>query len=140
MSYAAQSDIEAVFGPAEVAAWTFYLQAGGTGTAAPADPGRITAALAYADAEVDGAFAGGPYAVPLQASAAAARTVAQWAAVIAGCYLYGSRASVSYVDYAGNRYLALRASVYADMHKVRAGVKRLDAARRFPQPSGPSGV
>ena len=106
MSYAAQSDIEAVFGVAEVAAWTFYLQPGGA--TAPADPTRIAAALAYADAEVDGLFAGGPYAVPLQASAAAAPTVAQWAGVIAGCYLYGSRATVSYVDYAGTRYLALK--------------------------------
>ncbi len=138
MSYAAQSDIEAVFGVAEVAAWTFYLQPGGT--TAPADPGRVAAALAYADAEVDGAFAGGPYAVPLQASAAAAPTVAQWAAVIAGCYLYGSRATVSYVDYAGSRFLALRATVYADMHKYRAGVKRLAATPRVPQPTAPGGV
>ena len=138
MSYAIQSDIEAVFGPAAVAAWTFYVEPGGT--VAAADPTRVAAALAYADAEVDGAFAGGPYAVPLQATAAAAPTVAQWAAVIAGCYLYGSRATVSYVDYAGGRFVALRAAVYADMHKYRAGVKRLAAALRVPQPSSPGGV
>jgi phage gp36-like protein len=62
MSYAQQSDIEAVFGPTNVAAWTLFE----TGTPDGAtNTVRIEAALAYADGEVDAFFAGGPYAVPL---------------------------------------------------------------------------
>ena len=137
MPYAQQSDIEAVFGPADVAAWSLF-QTGAPG--GPADPARVAAALAYAAAEVDAFFAAGPYAVPLAASAAAAPTVAYWAAVIAGCWLYGSRAGVSYVDYAGDRYLALKAAVYADMQLCKAGVRRLDAAAARPQATGPTAV
>ena len=137
MSYAQQTDIEAVFGPADVAAWTLYE----TGTpGGPADAGRVADALAYADGEVDAFFAAGPYAVPLSPSAAAAPVLAHWAGVIAGCYLYGSRAGVSYVDYAGNRFLALKAAVYADMQLYKAGIKRLDAAVRLPHATAPTAV
>ncbi len=136
MSYAQPTDIDAVFGPADVAAWTQYADAAD----GPADPDRVAAALAYADGEVDAFFAAGPYAVPLTPSADVRATVAYWAAVIAGCWLYGSRAGVSYVDYAGNRYLALKAAVYADMQLYKAGVKRLPAAPRFAHPTGPTAV
>ncbi len=135
MNYAQQSDIEAVFGPSDVAAWTLFE----TGTpSGSADATRIAAALAYADGEVDGFFAGGPYVVPLVVASGGQPVVAYWAAVIAGCWLYGSRAGVSYVDYAGNRYLALKAAVFADMQLYKAGVKRLPAAPRFPQATGPT--
>ena len=137
MPYAQQSDIEAVFGPADVAAWTLFEAGSPDG---PADPVRVAAALAYAAGEVDAFFAAGPYAVPLAASADVAPVVAYWAAVIAGCWLYGSRAGVSYVDYAGNRYLALKAAVYADMQLYKAGVKRLDAVPRLPHATGPTAV
>ena len=52
-------------------------------------------------------------------------------------WLYGSRTSVSYIDYAGNRYLAMKSMVYADMQLYKAGVKRLDAALRFPHSTAP---
>ena len=137
MSYAQQTDVEAVFGPASVAAWTLFEAGDPDG---PADPGRVLAALAYADGEVDAFFAAGPYAVPLAAAPWVQPVVAYWAAVIAGCWLYGSRAGVSYVDYAGNRFLALKAAVYADMQLYKAGVKRLDAASRFTHATGPTAV
>ena len=136
--YAQQTDIEAVFGPANVAAWTVFADAGGT--TAGADPARVATAVAYADAEVNAFFADGPYAVPLAVADVAGPVVAYWAAVIAGCWLYGSRAGVSYVDYAGNRYLALKAAVYADMQLYKAGVKRLAAAARRRQATGPTAV
>jgi phage gp36-like protein len=137
MSYAQQSDIEAVFGPTNVAAWTLFE----TGTPDGAtNTVRIEAALAYADGEVDAFFAGGPYAVPLTVETGAQPVVAYWAAVIAGCWLYGSRAGVSYVDYAGNRFLALKAAVYANMQLYKAGVKRLPAAARLPHTTGPTAV
>ena len=136
MSYATQTDVENIFGPMNVAAWSLFQSGTPTGAA---DGTRVAAALSYADAEVNAFFTGGPYAVPLRPSSTAP-TVAYWAAVIAGVWLYGSRAGVSYVDYAGNRYLALKASVYADMQLYKSAIKRLDAAVRMPQPSGPTAV
>jgi phage gp36-like protein len=135
MSYAQQSDIEDIFGPPNVAAWSRFDTGAPTGAA---DPDRIATALAYADSEIDSFFAGGPYLVPLTPTTDAS-TVTYWAAVIAGVWLYGSRATVSYVDYAGNRYLAQKAAVYADMQLYKAGVKRLCATLRFPHPTGPVG-
>jgi hypothetical protein len=136
MSYATQSDLEDLFGPANIAAWSLFE----TGTpSGPADAARIATALAHADAEINAQFAGGPYAVPLVVAATSRPVVTCWAAVIAGVWLYGSRASISYVDYSGNRYLALRNRVYQDMDSYRAGVKRLDAAMRFPHATAPVG-
>ena len=136
MSYAQQSDIENVFGPNNVAAWSRYDPGAPSGAA---DTTRIAAALAYADAEINSFFADGPYALPLVCSISAS-TIANWAGVIAGVWLYGSRASVSYIDYAGNRYLALKATVYADMQLYKAGVKRLDAPLRYPHATSPTAV
>jgi len=136
MSYAQQSDIENIFSPANVAAWSLYE----TGTPdGSADATRVAGALAYADAEINAFFADGPYVLPLACTINQA-SVAYWAGVIAGVWLYGSRASVSYIDYAGNRYLALKAAVYADMQLYKAGVKRLDAALRYPHATAPTAV
>jgi hypothetical protein len=136
MSYAQQSDIENIFSPANVAAWSLYE----TGTPdGSADPNRIASALAYADAEINSFFADGPYVVPLACNLSQAAVV-YWAAVLAGIWLYGSRASVSYIDYTGNRYIALTAAVYADMQLYKAGVKRLDAVLRFPHSTSPAAV
>ena len=142
MSYAQPTDVEAVFGPQAVAAWSLFADpgSGGGGGGPAADPFRVAAALAYADAEVDAFFSAGPYAVPLAASPSAAPVVTYWAAVIAGCWLYGSRAGVSYVDYAGTRFLALKAAVYADMQLYKAGVKRLDATAAGRRPTAPTAV
>ncbi len=136
MSYAQQSDIENIFSPANVAAWSLFETGTPTGSANSA---QVVAALAYADAEINSFFADGPYVVPLTCSISAA-TVSYWAGVIAGVWLYGSRASVSYIDYAGNRYIALKATVYADMQLYKAGVKRLDAPLRYPHATSPSAV
>jgi hypothetical protein len=136
MSYAQQSDIENIFSPDNVAAWSLY-ETGSPG--GPADSTRIASALAYADAEINAFFADGPYALPLVCSITAA-TISYWAGVIAGVWLFGSRASVSYIDYAGNRYIALKAGVYADMQLYKAGVKRLDAALKYPHATSPSAV
>jgi phage gp36-like protein len=134
MSYAQQSDIEDIFGPSNVAAWSRFDPAAPSG---PADTTRIATALAYADGEINTFFSGGPYALPL-VCATSQPTVVNWAAVIAGVWLYGNRVTASYVDYAGNRYIALRNAVYQEMDYYKAGVKRLDAVLRFPHPTGPA--
>src|SRR4051812_13279135 len=94
-TYATQSDIEDLFGPANVAAWSRFENPPPGGAA---DAARIAAALAHADAQINAFFTGGPYALPLVCSTCRP-VVTHWAAVIAGVWLYGSRASVSYVDY-----------------------------------------
>jgi len=136
MSYAQQSDIENIFSPANVAAWSLYETGTPTGSA---DPAVVANALAFADSEINSFFADGPYVLPLACSISQA-TVVYWAAVIAGIWLYGSRATVSYIDYAGNRYIALKAAVYADMQLYKSGVKRLDAPLRFPHATAPTAV
>lgn len=134
MSYAQQSDIEDIFGPDNVAAWSQFQ------TVQPddgADTTRIATALAVADAAVNGRFADGPYALPL-ACATQQSTVIRWAATIAGIWLYGNRDTTSYTDYVGNRYIALQAATNQEMDLYRAGVLRLDAPLRFPHPTAPA--
>ncbi len=136
MSYAIQSDIEDIFGPSNVAAWTLFETGDPTGSA---DPDRIATALAYGDAQVNAVFADGPYVLPL-ACATCQPLVIRWAATIAGVWLYGNRATASYVDYAGNRYIVLLAAVQQEMDFYKSGSKRLDAPLRFPHPTAPTGV
>lgn len=136
MPYSQQSDIENIFGPSNVAAWSRFDPGNPTGSA---DPTRVASAIAYADAEINSFFAEGPYLLPLNANLAQPAVI-YWAGVIAGVWLYGSRAGVSYIDYAGNRYLALKAAVYADMQLYKSGVKRLDSVPRFPHPTAPSAI
>ena len=102
-------------------------------------PTRIANALAFADGEINSFFADGPYIIPLVCTISQP-VLSYWAGIIAGVWLYGSRVSTSYIDYAGNRYLALRAAVYADMQLYKSGVKRLDAALRYPHATSPTAV
>jgi hypothetical protein len=136
MSYATQSDIEDLFGPANVAAWSRFESPPPSGAT---DTDRVATALALADGEINSIFTGGPYAIPLVCSICKP-VVTHWAAVIAGVWLYGNRASTSYIDYPGNRYLALRNEVYQEMDLYRAGMKRLDAAMKFPHPTSPAAM
>ena len=134
MSYATQSDIEDLFGPANVAAWSRFDTGAPTGAT---DIGRVATAIAFADAVIDAAFLNGPYALPLSGPVCTP-VVTHWAAVLAGVWLYGDRATSSYVDYSGNRYLAMRTTVLADIDRYKSGLRRLDAVLRFPQPSSPT--
>jgi phage gp36-like protein len=133
-NYAIQSDIEDIFGPTNVAAWSLFETSTPTG---PADPTRLATALAYADAQINAFFADGPYALPL-ACATTQPVVTRWAATIAGIWLYGSRTTASYIDYEGNRYIALQTAVQQEMDLYKSGVNRLDAPLRFPHPTGPT--
>ena len=134
MSYSTQSDIEDIFSPINVAAWSRFETGSPSG---PTDSARVASALTFADGEINSAFANGPYTIPLVCDNSTA-VVRNWAAIIAGVWLYGSRTTASYVDYAGNRFLAMRNEVYADMDLYRAGVKRLDAALKYPHATAPS--
>ncbi len=76
MSYANQTDIEDIFGPANIAAWSRFESGTPTGET---DLARVASALAYADGEINGAFLNGPYIIPLACNTSAS-IVRHWAA------------------------------------------------------------
>jgi hypothetical protein len=133
-TYAIQSDIEDIFGPTNVAAWSLFETGLPTGAA---DATRIANALTQADSQINGFFTGGPYAVPLVCSICKP-VVTHWAAVLAGIWLYGNRSLATTTDYPGNRYIALQQAVLQDMDLYKSGVKRLDAPQRYPHATAPT--
>ncbi len=133
-TYAAQSDIEDVFGPDNVAAWSLFETDTPSG---PANTTRIATALAQADGQINAYFIGGPYQVPL-VCVTCKPVVTYWAAVIAGIWLYGSRMTDAATDFPGNRYIVLRQAVFANMDLYKSGMKRLDAPLRYPHPTAPA--
>ncbi len=84
MSYCERTDIEALFGRKNTAAWA-DLDGNENTTAIAA---RITAAIAYADGEIDDTLRHGPYAVPLTGTHT---SITDAAARLAGVWLYESR-------------------------------------------------
>jgi hypothetical protein len=133
-TYATQSDIEDIFSPANVAAWSLFETGTPTG---PADPTRIAAALLQGDTQINAFFTNGPYAVPL-VCILCKPILTRWSAVIAGVWLYGTRFPTNTTDYAANRYSVLEQSVYQDMDLYKSGIKRLDAVYKFPHPTSPA--
>jgi hypothetical protein len=144
--YATQTDMEDIFGRANVVAWAQI------DTSGLLDLPRIQRALDYADATIDDYFRDGPYASPLVLGVSKA-TVATWAATIAGIRLYRSRTAggagggaggatpvsatvsipggVSVSASAGQSvdpYAGLLAEVHMQMGRCKAGAYRLDAS------------
>jgi phage gp36-like protein len=139
--YAQQSDIENLFGIPNVAEWSNLA-----GLNDYVDTNRIGVALAYADSEINNFFQGGPYAVPLSLGQSAP-TITNWAAVIAGVWLYTSRGQLDTITNSDgtqrvyNKYSGMLKSVYADMGSYRTGQgKRLDSAKKWPVASSVMGV
>lgn len=138
--YAAQDDVEDVFGVVNVAHWSSQ-----DSTATTADVPRVQRALDYADAAIDDFFRGGPYVVPL-VPGTSATTVRRWAAILAGAWLSramsttsGSSASASLslpaggafsasVNSSADPYASLVTEAYGEMGACKAGVVALDCA------------
>lgn len=131
--YAAQSDVENIFGPENVAVWSDMSNAGTVNTA------RVQLGLDNADAEIDGFFRDGPFAVPLSLASESVVMVRRWAAVFAGVWLYQNRGQWD-EDKQGNNYSQMRTDVVAEMAAYKGGSLHLDAARRWPSPSAPVAV
>lgn len=88
-TYIAQSDIEGVFGVANVAAWSVVDPDGDTSTANAA---RVTLAIAYGEAYVEDRFRSSRYAVPFTSTGSAFPPIFKdWMAKIAGVWLYDNR-------------------------------------------------
>jgi hypothetical protein len=134
--YCSLTDIQNVFGISNITLWSNLDNTGNT-----TDTTRVTAALAYADDEIDNFFRGGPYAVPLVLNSGSAPLT--WAAKLAGIWLYDSRGQLDTpLDGGGpgrgfNRYSGMKKSVYIEMGLYRIGYKQLDAIRSDQLPSGP---
>jgi phage gp36-like protein len=134
-SYAAQTDIENVFGPYNVSRWSDM-----DNTNNPPVPNiqRIQAALDFSSADINNYFRDGPYQLPLSPSSDG-QTLTFWSAVIAGVWLYNSRGQRDR-EGAGNQYQPMLERVYAEMGLYKGGAKRLNAPRRWPTPSAPSAL
>ena len=87
MTYATQSDLENVFGAANILRWSNL-----TPSVSTTDTARVAAAIAYAEGVIDDRARRGRYATPLQGSGGSLpAVVTDWAAKLAACWLYESR-------------------------------------------------
>jgi hypothetical protein len=134
--YAAQSDIEDIFGITNVA---IFSQLDPTQPPGTADVPRIQRALDYSDATIISFFRNqGNYATPLAPLDTDADLVKRWSATLAGVWLYESR-GLRDAGKDGNRYSQMRALVIAEMGPYRSQQK-LNAVRRWPAPTAPAAV
>jgi phage gp36-like protein len=132
--YAAQSDIEDIFGITNVAVWSQLDPTQPPGTV---DVDRIQTALNYADARIVSFFRNyGNYVTPLAPQNNDVALVTRWDATLAGVWLYQSRGQRDDTK-DGNKYSKMAEQVLAEMGPYRAQDK-LDAARRWPAPTAPA--
>jgi|ERR1700722_952469 len=132
--YAAQSDIEDIFGVTNVAIWSQLDPTQPPGTA---DVDRIQRALDYADAKIVSFFRNyGNYVTPLAPQNNDVTLVTRWDATLAGVWLYESRGLRDDTK-DGNKYTKMAEQVIAEMGPYRSQDK-LDAARRWPAPTAPA--
>lgn len=123
MAYITQDSIEAVFGQQNVITWSNL-----DGTNGEADTDAVAAAIAYAEAYVEGRFRpSGIYAIPF--SPATDPVLVNWCAVIAGIWLFqrrpnaGGDASTSWQD--------KKDEVDREMSLYVSGSRRLSCGRAY---------
>ena len=152
--YAQFTDIQDIFGKANVQAW---CQVDSSGTV---DNPRVQRALNFADAFIDDYFRGSAIAVPLQ-SQASGPVIATWAATLAGVRLYRSRAAASVISGASSTpavatlnitsaavsasvtqtldpYASFVADVLDQMARCKAGTFKVSLSNITPQTNAPS--
>jgi phage gp36-like protein len=134
--YAAEADVEDIFGITNIAIWSQLDPTQPPGTP---DEDRIQRALDYADAKIISFFRNyGNYVTPLAPQGNDVTLVTRWDATLAGVWLYESRGLRDDTK-EGNKYTAMAAQVLAEMGTYRAQDK-LDAARRWPAPTAPAAM
>lgn len=137
-TYIVQSDIENVFGTANVARWSQLAP-----TSETADTARITSAIAYAEGVVEARFYGGRYLVPLSGSTGSMTMVKDWCAKIAGAWLYESRGINDTTTNAegesvpSNRISPVRDAAMRQIDSVVGGVMKLGLTRSGTGPTAP---
>lgn len=122
MSYCAKSNIEDIFGVANVIKWSQLDP-----DLIVADAARIARAIAVADAEIDDAFRDTKYAVPLTGTSGSLPvTVVDWGAKLAGIWLYQSRGQSDTSEEA-DKYGDMREAVDKSMELYLTGQRQLAA-------------
>lgn len=132
MSYATKSDIENIFGTANVLRWSNLST-----NATTADADRIGLAIAVAEGQINDAFRGSRYAVPLRGTAGLPAAVRDWAAKLAGVWLYESRGfkdGAAAEDDDKNRVRRHRTDAMTDMRAYLCGARQLECVHSRPQP------
>ena len=131
MPYCQQSDIEAVFGPANVAKWADLDNSGD----ADAIAARIAAAIAWATCEIEDRLRGGPYVIPLVGATvypALPVTVVDMAANFAGVWLYENRGVQDFDAETGQALHRLqfnRKRAETALAEIRANKRQIDCQR-----------
>ena len=131
MSYCARADIESVFGVENVKQWA-DLDNDEVSTKIAA---RITAAIAYAQAEVDDRLRGGPYTPPLDEPPPS--VITDIAAKLAGVWMYENRGVRDYNPDTGeaeHRLTFQKDDAEKKLREIRVGLRRLDLADRMHAP------
>ena len=138
MAYCTQSDIEAVYGVTNVAAWSNLENVSVTDGVPVVNASRITAGIDYADSTINDRFRGRRYTVPFQS---VPTVVKNWSSTIAGVWLYRSRGFATGQDSAEtNRYVALEDNALREMDVYLAGSRRLDLPDNERRPTAPTVV
>ena len=130
MSYSAQSDIENRFGRDNIRKWSNL--SGGTA----ADLTRIAAAIAWADAYIDGRFRGGRHTVPLTDTTEP--VLVNWSRSLAGWWLYTSRGLRDDNDEA-DKLQADRDEIDKEINAYLSGQRRFSTSMGIEPSASPTG-
>jgi hypothetical protein len=132
--YASQSDVEAQFGTANIAAWS---QLDVTMEPPTTDTARVTAAIAYAEDSINDRFRDGRYIIPLSPVSSTPKVLIRWVAILSGLWLYQSRAWDRGADSA-SRMSDLELQVKDEIQAYASGARGLDCQRvRGDAPTAP---
>jgi len=131
MPYIAQSNIEAVFGAANVQVWSQLDP-----SLVTTDAARVASSINYAEATVEDRFRGGAYAIPFSG---ASYVLTDWCAKLAGVWLYESR-GLRVEAGADNPMAGHRERVMEEIDTYVAGQRRLPLTPADSTPNSPSVV
>jgi len=120
-NYIVQADIESVFGADNIATWSNL-----DNISASANTDRITSAINYAESIIDDRFRNTRYAVPLQGDGVVLYVVKDWAAKLAGIWLYQSRGTHDDTE-EGDKLSDVKESVYGEMDTYLSCQRELNA-------------
>ena len=138
-TYISQSDIEDVYGVANVAQWSVIEP---TGDPTTANTTRTAAAITYAESYVEDRMRASRYAVPMSASGGSFPPVVKdWMARLAGVWLYESRAGRGGSNDEDSPVTGHRAAVSMEINAAVSGMQRLNLALNYAAtPSAPTVV
>ena len=119
--YADQADIENVFGEENVKKWSNL-----DNSADSANTTRIGEGLTWADSFINDSFRESRWALPLALGGTTPAVVKDWAAKLAGIWLYQNRGTRDTND-EGTKYQDMEDDVKADIQMYTAGVRTFAA-------------